>query len=271
MSKQKGLLEANSLLERRGMEKALSLREGIVAFEIQLNDKINKAKLGFIAEQAAAGKTATAEQLKDVEKRFTEEQTQLQALNDSYEGFQEKVVIRFVEMEVAARQFGAGVKEAFLIFKDEVENNAKFGTDLFTTMTQGWEDAFVKFAETGKLSFKDLFKSLMIEIIKMAANRLFLALFDPSGGLFSSLFAGFFANGGNIPGGKFGIAGENGPEIVAGPASVMSNADSMRAMGGQNITYNISAVDTQSFQNALSRDPEFIYALTRAGRRRLPG
>ena len=169
-------------------------------------------------------------------------------------------------------KFVNGFRAAFDEFKETVENNAEFGRRVFDNLTSSWEDAFVKFAETGKLSFKDLFKTLMTEIIKMAANRLFLALFDPTGGLFSSLFAGFFANGGNIPSGKFGVVGESGPEIVTGPASVMSASDSARALGGgQTIVYNISAVDTQSFQSALARDPEYIYSLTRAGARRLPG
>ena len=99
-------------------------------------------------------------------------------------------------------------------------------------MTQGWEDAFVKFAETGKLSFKDLFKTLMIEIVKLMANKLFLALFSPMGGLFGGLFAGFFNNGGSIPAGKIGIAGENGPEIIRGPGTVISTRDSAEMLGG---------------------------------------
>lgn len=35
-----------------------------------------------------------------------------------------------------------------------------------------------------------------------------------------SLFSGFFADGGSIPAGKWGIAGEAGPELVQGPANV---------------------------------------------------
>ena len=37
-------------------------------------------------------------------------------------------------------------------------------------------------------------------------------------------FAGMYDNGGYIPSGKFGIAGENGPEVVGGPAYVLSRA-----------------------------------------------
>lgn len=36
----------------------------------------------------------------------------------------------------------------------------------------------------------------------------------------TSLFSGFFAEGGSIPSGKWGIAGEAGPELVTGPANI---------------------------------------------------
>ncbi|MFW0002577.1 MAG: hypothetical protein AB8W78_06080 [Arsenophonus endosymbiont of Dermacentor nuttalli] len=34
--------------------------------------------------------------------------------------------------------------------------------------------------------------------------------------------AGMFDNGGSIPGGYFGVVGENGPEIISGPEDVIS-------------------------------------------------
>lgn len=40
-------------------------------------------------------------------------------------------------------------------------------------------------------------------------------------------FLGLFDNGGNIPRGKWGIAGEFGPEVIKGPASVTSRKDTM--------------------------------------------
>ena len=77
-------------------------------------------------------------------------------------------------------------------------------------------------------------------------------------------FSGFFANGGMIPQGRFGIVGERGPEFVGGPASVTP-------MTGTTVTYNINAVDAPSFQALLARDPSFIYALTEQGRKGYPG
>ena len=49
-----------------------------------------------------------------------------------------------------------------------------------------------------------------------------------------SLFSGFFADGGRIPSGKYGVVGERGPEMVGGPATVTP-------MGaGGNITFNFN-------------------------------
>jgi hypothetical protein len=55
------------------------------------------------------------------------------------------------------------------------------------------------------------------------------------GGLLGGLFGGFFANGGNLGAGKWGIAGENGPEIIKGPAQVVP-MNRMGSGGGQTQT-----------------------------------
>jgi hypothetical protein len=52
-------------------------------------------------------------------------------------------------------------------------------------------------------------------------------------------FAGMFDQGGNIPAGQWGIAGERGPEIVQGPAHVTSRADTAKMLGGGDVTVNL--------------------------------
>ena len=80
-------------------------------------------------------------------------------------------------------------------------------------------------------------------------------------------FGGFFANGGYLPAGKWGVVGENGPEIIGGPASI-----SPMGMGGMtNVTYNINAVDAASFKQLVAQDPAFIYAVTQQGSRSVNG
>lgn len=52
-------------------------------------------------------------------------------------------------------------------------------------------------------------------------------------------FAGLFDNGGNIPAGKWGIAGERGPEIIQGPAQVTSRRETAEMMKGEGVTVNV--------------------------------
>jgi hypothetical protein len=81
-----------------------------------------------------------------------------------------------------------------------------------------------------------------------------------------NIFGGFFATGGVLPAGKFGVVGERGPELITGPAGITP----MSGLGGvTNVTYNIQAVDAASFQSLVARDPGFIYGVTELGRRKL--
>lgn len=55
------------------------------------------------------------------------------------------------------------------------------------------------------------------------------------GGFLSSIFAGFFATGGTIPRGQFGIVGERGPELAfagQGGLGIMSNTDTRALISG---------------------------------------
>lgn len=76
-------------------------------------------------------------------------------------------------------------------------------------------------------------------------------------------FDGLFANGGNISSGKWGIAGEAGPEIVTGPATVIPL--NKLGGGGTNVTYNINAVDALSFKQMIAADPSFLYGVVAQG------
>jgi len=81
-------------------------------------------------------------------------------------------------------------------------------------------------------------------------------------------FAGFFANGGNIPSGQFGLVGERGPELISGPANVLPL--DVQGTGTQSVTYNINAVDARSFRDLVARDPAFIHAVASQGAVRMP-
>lgn len=117
-------------------------------------------------------------------------------------------------------------------------------------------DAFNRMAISGE-NVTDVLVSLADQLAEAAVNAALLgsgpmaALFgtSSSGGLIGSLlgggassFAGLYANGGQIPSGKIGIAGEAGPELIRGPANVIP-MNRMTGGGGTHVTIvqNIAA------------------------------
>jgi len=92
---------------------------------------------------------------------------------------------------------------------------------------------------------------------------------DFGGSFLGGIFGGGKANGGPVMRNRPYLVGEKGPEIFV-PNS-MGGIVPNHAMGGTNVTYNINAVDAPSFQQLVASDPEFIFAVTQAGARRLPG
>lgn len=74
-----------------------------------------------------------------------------------------------------------------------------------------------------KQSAMSALQSITKQLLNSGLNMLLKGLM-PGGGLLGAQglgnFGGFYANGGTLGAGKWGIAGENGPEIIHGPAGV---------------------------------------------------
>jgi hypothetical protein len=77
-----------------------------------------------------------------------------------------------------------------------------------------------------------------------------------------------FAAGGLIGTNGPVIVGERGPELLVGAGGNRVIPNNELASGS--VTYNISAVDAQSFKQLVASDPSFIYAVTEQGRRTIP-
>jgi hypothetical protein len=101
------------------------------------------------------------------------------------------------------------------------------------------------FIENGG-SVRDFFDSLLQDLLKLTTQLLIVkplaealkAAFSGGGGVgdsISSLFAGFFADGGFIPPGRFGVVGERGPELAFGGRS----GQTIQPMGGPTININL--------------------------------
>lgn len=167
------------------------------------------------------------------------------------------------------RSFTYGWQQAFEQFADDATNAAKQAEKIFTQVTKGIEDSIVSFVKTGKLEFRSLVNDILETMLRSQIQQLIAKTFGAFGGgggrsSLGNLFAGFFANGGMIPAGSFGVVGERGPELVSGPATVTPLS------GGGNVTYNINAVDAASFKTLVARDPQFIHAVATQGARKVP-
>jgi hypothetical protein len=75
-------------------------------------------------------------------------------------------------------------------------------------------------------------------------GNFFSGLWGGISNFFGGLFGGFFANGGYLPAGKVGIAGEAGPELISGPANITPLNNDMG--GALTVNFNIQAIDSQS-------------------------
>jgi len=179
--------------------------------------------------------------------------------------------------------FAVGWSNAYSKYVESSKNASEQAKTYFDTFARGFEDAFVKMVQTGKLSFKDLANSLIADFARIQAKKALLGIFDMGGAnsqgsgfsigtFFSSLFGGFKATGGPVSAGKAYMVGERGPEMFMpnSAGTIVANG----AMGGgsniTNVTYSIQAVDASSFRSLVARDPEFIHNVAEQGRRQLP-
>ena len=171
-------------------------------------------------------------------------------------------------------------KEGAKFFRDmqtDLENGAK----AFQSVMGNMESALDNFVRTGKLSFKDLARSIIQDLIaiqlKASASAIFKNLFgnfgftNDAGGVELSGSLGF-ADGGDPPVGRASIVGERGPEIfVPRTAGTIIPNHALGGMGGTtNVTNNyINAIDTKSFEERLLGSSTAIWAANKYGEKNL--
>lgn len=145
--------------------------------------------------------------------------------------------------------------------------------DAFETLGQRAAQTFRKMFEDGKFSIDGL-----MDMMRQLADEMFVnPFFDAVGGAAQSaigsgvsslgnLFSGFFAKGGTIPAGHWGIAGEQGAEIVYGGSHGVEVIPA-GAGGGMNVTFNISTPDAQSFRKSESQISAMLARAVSRGQR----
>ena len=175
------------------------------------------------------------------------------------------------------------------LLSDEIQRQKNFDD----TLKRGFEsmgDALIDFAVTGKSSFGDMIKQMLIDFTKLEMRLQMMKLYEgarggSSGGMFggllgnvfggtpfgggftdvggigaagssalSSILGGFFANGGNPPMGKVSVVGEQGPElfIPKQQGTIIPNHQlgGTKKVVNMNQTYNIQ-IDSRSDQASI--------------------
>ena len=93
---------------------------------------------------------------------------------------------------------------------------------------------------TGSQNASDAVGQLLDQLARAAAQAGANKIIGSLGGPVFDFFAGFFAKGGYLGAGKWGIAGENGPEPIVGPAHILPSG-SLMAPAPVHIGINVDA------------------------------
>ena len=137
-------------------------------------------------------------------------------------------------------------QEAIRDAMDITDELADVGVRVF----DGLADSLTNFITNGMVDFRRFTASILRDLIRIQIRRaIAFSIGGAGGGFFASLLGR--QNGGPVNAGQPYIVGEAGPELFVprtGGAIVPNN----ELGGGMTIVNNINAVDTQSFQEALS-------------------
>lgn len=141
--------------------------------------------------------------------------------------------------------------DAFQSMADTISNSLSYALEGLITGTMSVKDAFKSMAQSISQTLAqiaaDLIKSSLLKVLGIAAGSL-----AGGGGAGINVggmtFGGLYADGGNLGAGKWGIAGEAGPEIIHGPARI-TPMDKMGGNSPMNVQINnYAGADVQTRQ-----------------------
>jgi lambda family phage tail tape measure protein len=253
----------NGSLTTDQVQRMTLLRAEYQKYEDQL-DAINKQERMLRASENQGNAAATADKIAELEKQKT-------LINEYYTKFEKRYSESIDKNQLLAREFNTGWKGAFTKYVDDATNAASQGKAVFDVMTNAMNSAIDEFVMKGTFSFKSFSIGIIQELEKIALKAAAAQVFKASGmgDLFGAV--GGHAMGGSIPAGQWGIVGEQGPELVKGPAAVTTNNNTAGIMGGgQTIINNISAIDSKSVAQLFAENRMTLFGTVEQARRELP-
>jgi lambda family phage tail tape measure protein len=253
-------------------EEDVRLAKDLLQIESSRADKIRDIKLNNDLNLAAQ------EQLIDRENQLANEAERLARARNE--------ISRSIREGTLEQGFGLAMEDYFRNAATAMER----GQQIFTSVIGNMGAAIDNFVRTGKFAFKDFARSIIQDIISIQlraqATQLFGMALAGFGGKYtpgSNSFVGpmpqGFADGGSPPVGVASLVGERGPElfIPKTAGTIIPNGTLSSVMGGgQTVNYNgpyianMSAIDTQSSIQFLSKNKQAVWAANQSAQRSLP-
>lgn len=238
---------------------AESLRQQQAAVDYEKQTKLIEAQTRAINQGTLERQQAIA--LQELENRGIVQGTEL------YTQLAERRMEALRQQYEEQRSFVTGAKDAFRSYVEDAGNAANAARQAFSSVFNGLENAIVKAMETGKLSFKDFAREVLIEIARIQV-RMAIA------GLASNLLGGLFGGANPTPAGTSSLG-----DFSAGGSARLTAAKGAALDGGMNVT---AFAKGGAFTNSVVSEPtkapmalfgeagpEAIMPLTRDGQGRL--
>lgn len=133
---------------------------------------------------------------------------------DQFEQATENLRLTFLDTQTDAV---SGFERGLIRLQNTLNDTASLTEQALTNAFNAAEDAFVDFIRTGELDFRRLTDSILSDLARIAFRQAISGIIGAAipGGNLGSSFAGAFQSGGVIPGGRFGLVGEAGPELIS--------------------------------------------------------
>ena len=181
--------------------------------------------------------------------------------------------------------FGEGMEKGMGKFFRDLPTELENGQRAFESVVGNMEQALNNFVKTGKLSFKDLARSIIQDIIAIqlraqASNLLNMFIGSFTGGANGASgngtgvqgFGSNYADGGSPTPNTINLVGERGPELfIPKTAGTIVPNGALSSIGSTtNVTNNyINAIDTKSFEDRLLGSPTAVWAANQYGAKSL--
>ena len=189
------------------------------------------------------------EEMKDMTTTSTTEQ--VDEIISDYDRLQKAVLQKTGEMKEANNAF---VEDFNKQFNDILADGLVEGNLNFTSFAGLWKST-LKDLISDTLNGGNQMNSILGQIGSLTGGGFNGGVSGMFGGLssfatsvgtgISDFFGGFFADGGKLGAGKFGIAGEAGAEIVTGPANI-TPMNQLAAPAAPPVNITIQSIDTQT-------------------------